>query len=86
MISRFLLPIDQKSIPYDSYLNLSETFVVPLYQHAPTNMPQKCFSGYINYPVVRRERFGAVSIFPTNIPYEMGSRLELLGVSQPSNS
>ena len=25
------------------------------------------------------------SIFPTNIPYEMGSRLELLRVSQPSS-
>ena len=35
-----------------------------------------------------RERFGAsgVSIFPTNIPYSMGSRSELLRVSQTSNS
>ena len=42
------------------------------------------------YPVVMGEEgaikgaFG-VSIFPKNIPYEMGSLSELLRVSQPSN-
>ena len=41
-----------------------------------------------NYPVVEgatKRAFG-VPIFPTNIPYFMGSRLELLRVSQASNS
>ena len=39
-----------------------------------------------NYPVVRRERFGAgVPIFPKKISYLMGSRLELLGVSQSAS-
>ena len=45
---------------------------------------------FLSYPVVngggdkRSELW--VSIFPTNILYSMGSRLELLGVSQPSDS
>ena len=36
--------------------------------------------------ISHRLRSWGVSIFPTNIPYSMGSRLELLGVSKPSNS
>ena len=40
-------------------------------------------SGYEG--AIKRSEIG-VSIFPTNIPYEMGSRLELLRVSQPSKS
>ena len=36
----------------------------------------------------RRERFGAIGvfIFPKNISHSMGSRSELVGVSQPSDS